>query len=141
MIKRKIVEELERILNENIDTIMFPYQKGNSIRIGKMIVRRHSNGNYKVFDCKDNTLIATLFCKASAVALAKNFAKGNTSCRDKIVETDRRIEKNYNDSLFYKNTMDKTTDDVRYEIAEMRYDISVARTSEYKESLDAYIFS
>jgi hypothetical protein len=33
--KEKILRELEEILNANIDPVLFPYKKGNSIRIGK----------------------------------------------------------------------------------------------------------
>ena len=63
------VKQLEEIISAGLKEVAIPYQKGNSIRIKHMIVRKHSNG-YRVFDCRCNKHIETVFCKTAAVAKA-----------------------------------------------------------------------
>ena len=70
-----IAQELEALINRNLDTSYFPYVKGKSIRIGHIIVRETSFG-FLVFNTKTNKEVDKMFCKTSAVALAKTVAKG-----------------------------------------------------------------
>lgn len=134
----KLVKELENLINNKIDTSYFPYVKGKSIRIGHVIVRETSFG-FLVFDTKNNKEIDKMFCKTSAVALAKTVASGKEYKKD-IVQLDKVIEKNYNDAIFYKYTMRVTKDDIKYNVAETRYDIAASKTKYAKEQLDKYIY-
>jgi hypothetical protein len=134
----KLVIELENLINNKIDTSYFPYVKGKSIRIGHVIVRETSFG-FLVFDTKNNKEIDKMFCKTSAVALAKTVASGKEYKKD-IVQLDKIIEKNYNDAIFYKYTMRVTKDDIKYNVAETRYDIAASKTKYAKEQLDKYIY-
>lgn len=136
----KLVKELETLINNGLDGIYFPYQKGNSIRIGPMIVRSNKKGFYLVYDTRDNIQVARTFCKSSAVAIAKKLAQG-TNCVEKILEIDKRIQKFYNDAVFYKYTMNITTDDVKRDITATRYDIAKCETEAARNRLDQYIFS
>jgi len=138
MINRQIIKDLESILNNNIDETMFPYKKGNSIRIGHIAIRK-TKKDYVIFDCKDNAMIARTFCKTSAVALARSLIKGNDKT-EKILAYDRDIEKHYNDCIFYRYTIEKTDSDFKREITINRYEISRAKTEQIKSKLDHYIF-
>jgi len=140
MIKQSVVKDLEELLNGSIDPSLFPFKKGNSIRIGSFIVRSNKNGSYKVFDCQENKLIAEMFCKTSAVALAKTLAKGQMHTK-KILDLDHEIQKWYNDCLFYKHTLNKSKDPIKLNIIQTRYDIAKHKTANIRSQLDRYIYS
>ena len=133
-----VAKDLEYLINKNLDTSFFPYVKGKSIRIGHIVVRETRFG-FLVFDTIENKEVAKMFCKTSAVALAKTLASGKNQIRT-IKELDHEIQKNYNDAIFYKHTMRVTKDETRYGVAEVRYDIAAARTHAAKEKLDTYIY-
>jgi len=136
----KLVKELELLINKGLEDVYFPYQKGNSIRIGPMIIRYNKKGFYLVYDTRDNLQVARTFCKSSAVAIAKKLAQGS-NCVEKILEIDKRIQKYYNDAVFYKYTMKVTRDDVKRDITSTRYDIARRETEVARNRLDQYIFS
>lgn len=138
MINEKLLNDLEEILNGSIDPVMFPYQKGNSLRIGKYAIRLNK-GRYKIFNCETNALEAIMFCKSSAVALAKTLSKGHET--KQIHDIDRHIQKWYNDCVFYKYTMRKTKDDLKYDVVATRYDIARENTDRARQRLDKYIYA
>lgn len=138
--KPQLIKELENLINSSIDPTMFPYAKGNSIRIGDFVVRSNKKGFHKVFNLATNKLVAETFCKTSAVALAKSMSKGINSLQS-IVSTDREIMKHYNDCVFYKYTMKVSKDDIRRDVASTRYEIARYRTLLAKNQLDRYIYA
>ena len=138
MINKQILKDLQDIIEANLDATMFPYQKGNSIRIGKFVIRDSKVG-YLIYDIEDNKQIAKTFCKTAAVALAKNLHKGRDTKR--VLDLDKVIEKHYNDCVFYRHTIKITKDELKKEITENRYEISKAMTSDAKRRLDSFIFS
>lgn len=138
MINKQILKDLQDIIEANLDATMFPYQKGNSIRIGKFVIR-DSKAGYLIYDIEDNKQIAKTFCKTAAVALAKNLHKGRDTKR--VLDLDKVIEKHYNDCVFYRHTIKITKDEFKKEITENRYEISKAVTSDAKRRLDSFIFS
>jgi hypothetical protein len=140
MINKQLVKELEEIVNGSIDPTMFPYQKGNSIRIGSYAIRLNSSGYHKIYDCKQNILIAETFSKTGAVAIARALSK-NKDARQKILDIDRELQKWYNDCLFYRYTIRKTDDMFRKDVAETRYDIARDKTNSLKKELDKYIYA
>jgi len=138
--KSKLLKDLEELLNDiTIDPTLFPYQKGNSIRIGQYVVRPSKRGGYSVYDCKSNARVAETFSKASALALAKSMAKGYNE-KDYIMDIDLEIQKWYNDCVFYKHNMKKTKDLDRWDILSTRYEIAKDRTEHAKQQLDKIIF-
>jgi len=139
MTENKLLRDLEEILNGSIDPVMFPYKKGNSLRIGKYAVR-NSRGYYKVFDCETNKQVAQMFCKSSAVALAKSLAQGHNSL-ESIKHIDQHIQKWYNDCVFYKHTMKVTKDDIKFDVVSTRYDIARDQTDKARKQLDKYIYA
>lgn len=137
MIDKKLISELEELLN-NVDPSLFPYQKGNSIRIGRYVIRS-SKGTYKIFDCENNIMVAETFCKTSAVALVKSIIKGLSKQRT-ILDLDKEIQKWYNDCVFYKYTMKKTQNEEKYFAVSTRYEIARDKTDYAKRQLDKYIY-
>ena len=136
---KDIVKLLEEIINQNLNEIDFPQVKGNSVRIKHMIVRKSPNG-YLVYDTKNNSQIARTFCKTSAIALAKSIAQGK-DLKKPILKYDEIIKKNYIDSIFYKNTMNNTTDDLKRDVIEIRFLEAKFKTENAKQSLDSIIFA
>ena len=136
-----LAKELENLINNKIDTSYLPYVKGKSIRIGHVIIRETRVGFFLVFDTKENKEIAKMFCKTSAVALAKSVVnKRGCTAINRIINLDKEISKHYNDAVFYKHTMRRTKDYTKYEVAKVRYDIAAAVTKIAKEKLDTFIY-
>ena len=133
-----LAKDLETLINKKIDTSYFPYVKGKSIRIKHIIVRETHFG-FLVFDTKNNKEVGKMFCKTSALALAREVARGKDK-HTRIHELDKIIEKNYMDAVFHKHTMKVTKDDTKYFIASTRYDIAASKTKFAKEELDSYIY-
>ena len=137
----KLAQELENLINNKIDTSYFPYVKGKSIRIGHIIVRETRARFFLVFDTKENKEVAKMFCKTSAVALAKTIAKSKEEADIKrIKELDHTISKNFTDALFYKHTMKVTKDEIKRDVAEMRYEIAAETLWDAKGKLDTFIY-
>ena len=104
MISPKVLKDLQEIIEANIDPTLFPYQKGNSLRIGSIVIRESKKGHL-VYCAKANKQIARTFSKTAAVAIARG---GNVN---KILRPDNEIMKHFNDCLFYKHTMNNSKSD------------------------------
>jgi len=140
MINEKILKDLNEIIESNIDPTMFPYQKGNSIRIGKTVIRKNKNG-YVIYDItKEGSFLYETFCKRAAIALAKAYNK-NRDIEKFVLPLDKEIEKQYIDSIFYKHTISTTKDEFKKEAIEIRYQIAKDRTYAAIKRLDCFIFS
>ncbi|MDA8897160.1 hypothetical protein N9I97_00135 [bacterium] len=137
--KSNLVEELKKLIEENLDPSMFPYAKGNSIRIGSLVIRENKKG-FHIHDLKTKDHIATTFSKTAAVAIAKNLAKGHNVTAN-VIDLDKVIEKNFSDALFYSHTLRTTKDEMKKEVTETRLDIAKIRTEDAKRHLDCMIFN
>ena len=58
--KKPSISELKALIEQGLENIHFPYVKGNSVRIGNMVVRTSKNGNF-VFDMKCKKQVAHTF--------------------------------------------------------------------------------
>jgi hypothetical protein len=58
-----------------------------------------------------------------------------------IEKNDSIFEKNYADTLIYKQTYRKTTDDVRKDTALWRYEIAHAKAKQAKQAIDTVFYS
>lgn len=134
-----VLKSLEDIINRGVEEVSLPYVKGNSIRIKHIVVRRSAAG-WLVYNSKTHNQVARLFCKSSAIAMAKSLAEGRGTKRT-IQELDKVIQKNYYDCLFYRNTIEKTKDSIKRAITQNRFEVSVTNTKKAKKSLDSIIFS
>lgn len=131
-------QELKKLIEENLDPSMFPYCKGNSIRIGSIVIRENKKG-FHIHDIKHKEHIATTFCKTAAVAIAKNLSKGQNVTAN-VMKIDRVIEKNFSDAMFFSHTLRTTKDELKKDITETRLDIAKTRTEDAKRHLDYMIF-
>jgi hypothetical protein len=136
MIKHTLLSDLQALVNK-IDAIDLPYHKGNHIRIGQVIITERKY-DYTVYDKKNNHEYVT-FCKTSAVALAKTLAD-NKNYKSKILELDKKIQKNYMDCMFFRNSLKLAKTVERKEILRTRYEIAKAETKVAKDKLDHFIF-
>jgi len=86
-----------------------------------------------------NSRVATTHFKISAIAIAKSSAEGKDVVA-RVLYTDTELLKHYNDAVFYRNRINKTTDMDVVESRMARLDISIARSKVLKENLDKFIF-
>jgi len=135
---KTVIQQLEDLVNDNVKDVILPYKKGNSIIIGKCIIRKTVRGYY-IFDKIQNKKIAETYCQASALAYGRTYNKNSEQAQE-ILEIDRMLEKHCNDSMFHQHTLDTTSNSVRADIAEMRLDISKSRAESTRQLLDRYIF-
>src|SRR6056300_1140027 len=139
MYSEKLLNELEEIINKGLEEVSLPYQKGNSIRIKHIVIRKSPKG-YLIYNTKDNIQVARTQFKSTAIAIAKNLAQGRDII-SKISDLDIQLLKHYNDALFYKNVIKKTNDPKVLEVREVRLEISLTRSEQVRKQLDRYIFN
>jgi hypothetical protein len=138
MINTALLNELQHLIEDKLDPSLFPYQKGNSIRIGKIVVRDSKKG-FLIYDCQENKQVAITFSKTAALALAKSLSKGTNNISI-VMDLDKTIQKNYMDALFFTNTIKTTNDEFKKDVVLTRLEIAKARTAKAKSALDSIIF-
>ena len=138
MTTENLLYDLEEIVNRGLEDSAIPHQRGNSIRIKHVVVRKSPKG-YLIYNAKENCQVARVVFKTTAVAIAKNLAQGN-DITEKLIEYDKVMLKHYNDAVFYKNSIKKCKDDFIREIRETRLDISIEESRRVRSQLDRFIF-
>lgn len=123
---------------EKVDPVLFPVTNGEKINIGSYSIRPCNRGGYLIKSYKTNAIVAETYSKAAAVAIAKTLSK-NKNYLKKILELDHVIEKHQVDCMFYKYTMKKTNNPVKYETTAYRYDISKQKTREARAKINKFI--
>ena len=138
--KKPSISELKALIEQGLENIPFPYVKGNSVRIGNMVVRTSKNGNF-VFDMKCKKQVAHTFSKTAAIAIAKNCAHGKKYIIEDVLRIDHEIEKNYNDAVFFQHSYKKSDDGLRKEVLECRLDIATTKIDKGRSRLEDYIYN
>jgi hypothetical protein len=138
MITEKLLNDLEEIVNRGLEDSAIPHQRGNSIRIKHVIIRKSPKG-YLIYDAKENKQVVRTYFKTTAVAIAKNLAQGK-DITEQAMEFDITMLKHYNDAVFYKHAIRNTTDDAKKEIRETRLDVAIQESRRVRSLLDRYIF-
>mgnify|MGYP001434338770 FL=1 len=138
--KKPSISELKALIEQGLENIPFPYVKGNSVRIGNMVVRTSKNGNF-VFDMKCKKQVAHTFSKTAAIAIAKNCAHGKKYIIEDVLRIDHEIEKNYNDAVFFQHSYKKSDDELRKEVLECRLDIATTKIDKGRSRLEDYIYN
>lgn len=135
-----IADELLNLIDSSTENlkIALPYQRGNSIRIKNLAIRKNAKG-YQIYNVATNSRVATTHFKISAIAIAKSSAEGKDVVA-RVLCTDNELLKHYNDAVFYKNRINKSTDMDVVESRMHRLDISIAKSKVLKENLDKFIF-
>tara|TARA_B100000683_G_C12447712_1_gene538798 strand:+ start:395 stop:823 length:429 start_codon:yes stop_codon:yes gene_type:complete len=135
---KELIQALKDLVDSQID-IPIPYAKGNSIRLKHIIIRKHRNG-YRIFDLNTNKIIANTFSKTGAVAIAKCVVDKQEQKVKEILGLDQDLAKFYNDAVFYKHTIEHTTDDLRRDAAFTRFEIANDKAMQIKYSIESFIY-
>ena len=136
---QKLRNDLDAIMEKGLNRVHMPYAKGKSVRIRNTVIRETKQG-FLVFDVKTHKRIGEFFSKRGAIAYAKAREKSNNVACIDIANLDNMLCKHYMDSLFFKNTIEKTTDSVRREATEIRFEISKDKTYDLIAQIDRNIF-
>lgn len=121
MINEKFSSEFKELLQKPLDPTLFPVKTGDRINIGSYSIRCQ-DGMYSIKSYKSNKIIAETFTKTAAVAAAKCLNKDKDIST--ILKLDDIAAKHRTDCLFYKHTLKKTTNNLKWEATWVRYDIS-----------------
>ena len=130
-------ETLKELVYSNIDTVLFPVKKGNRINIGSYSIK-YSRGEYSIKCYRTNSVVATTFSKAAALAIAKRLNKNERI--EHILDLDHFVAKHASDCMFYEHTMNTTTSDVKREVTQTRYDISKAHERVTLDKIKKFIY-
>ena len=118
-----LAQELEQIVTAGLQQVAIPYEKGNSIRLKYIAIRKHKNG-YKLFDCKRNAHVVTTFTKTAAIAIAKSIVE-NKNDMEQILRLDDKVAKHYMDALFAKRSYESSNNLTKKDSAEILFDIAM----------------
>ena len=138
MTTEQLLNDLEEIVNRGLEDSAIPHQRGNSIRIKHVIIRKSPKG-YLIYDAKENKQVVRTYFKTTAVAIAKNLAQG-IDITETAMEFDDTMLKHYNDAIFYRNSIRNTSDVNKREIREVRLDVAIQESQRVRSLLDRYIF-
>ena len=137
MNSQKLTNDLIELIDKGLEDLPVPYIKGNSIRIGPMVVRTSKHGNL-VYDTSTNKKVAHTFSKTAAIAIAKNYKKSRNIV-ERCMPIDDTIAKHFNDAVFFKHGMRNATPE-RCDILETRLDISLDKAYDARARLERFIF-
>ena len=137
---KELAKELEEIVVHGLSQVPIPYEKGNSIRVKNIVIRKHKNG-YRIFDISTNKHVVTTFTKTAALAIAKIVGeRGNSNDIKDIIVLDNKVCKNYMDALFAKRAIEVSKDITRIEASEVKFDIATDRAWSSLAQIESYIF-
>jgi hypothetical protein len=120
---------------------MFVPINGRTFRFKNYMIVHGPDDRWNVFLMPRKRLIANTFLKVSAFAIAKLHDKGKSSIINRIEKEDARFQKNYLDSVFYKNTMKISKDASRKDTALWRFEIVNQEVKSAKGQIDALFYS
>ena len=140
MIDNSKLKLLEQVVNSGLDGVIIPYKKGNSIRIGKVAIRKSQKGEYNLYDTSVNKKIGCASSINSAVAIAKNYAEKDFVPTE-VFRLDKIIEKYSNDIMHYQYTLKNTKNTFTREIMEIRLECAKDEADRAKNRLDKFIFN
>lgn len=126
-----------KILEKHLESGLIPYSKGNTTSIGDYKIIETKKG-YVVKPLKSNNTIAVTFSKTAAFAVAKTLNKNTTSIK-KILDLDKQIAKDYTDCIYYKHTIEHTSDSMLKDAVRTRFDLSYYKTQKNKKRLESFI--
>ena len=137
---KQLAKELEEIVVSGLTQIPIPYEKGNSIRVKNIVIRKHKNG-YRIFDISTNKHVVTTFTKTAALAIAKVVAeRGDSNDIKDIIVLDNTVSKHYMDAVFAKRAIEISKDITRIEASEVKFDIATDKAWSSLAQIESYIF-
>lgn len=122
--------------------IITPVSK-NVFRYKNYLVTRDRTGGWNVFLINGNTKrhIESTFLKVSAFAICKAHDKNKYNVILDIKKEDSIFERNYLDSLFFKNTYNTSTDYDKKDTALWRLEIVHEKAALAKKKIDRIFYS
>lgn len=121
--------------------IFVPINK-DTIKYKNYLVTRDAPNGWNIFCLESRKKhIANTFLKVSAFAVVKLHEKRQTHRIDEVLHNDQIFEKNYIDSLYYKNTVKKTNDLQTKDTALWRYEIAHEKAKKSKRTIDGIFYS
>lgn len=133
-----VYKQLETIITYGVKDNPLPYKKGNSIRIGKLVIRESKTQGYIIFDCENNKQVDVVSSLRGALAMSILYMKDRDYKTVKVL--DQKYFKHYNDAVFYKETIKKTSSESRKMLLEDRLDIAQCTIDSVSKSLEDIIF-
>jgi len=135
-------EKLEaQIYDMAVRSGMFVPLNTRSFKFKNYMVIRGPDDSWNVFHMPRKSLIATTFLKVSAFAIAKLHDKKWVTRITDIEKEDKRFQKNYNDLVFYKNTMKVAKDNVTKDTALWRFEIVNEHVKASKAQIDSIFYA
>ena len=131
--------KLAHLIDSGTKRNPLPMVKGNSIRIGKVAVRYSKNKGYILFDCESSKQFYVAGSKIGALAIAKEYSIDKDITL--VMEYDKEYSKHENDCLFYEYTMENSTNQMKQDLALVRYEVSKAHKERASQKLEAIIFN
>lgn len=138
MIQKKLSDKLAELIDQSIQKYCLPIQKGNSIRIKHIVVRKNKH-NYLVIDLRYNKQIATFFSKTGAIACAVHCVEGGSNVAY-IVAQDRKLQEKYQDCVSYKHIINNSDSEEYKQTATIRYQIAWEDLNNIKQTLLDIVF-
>lgn len=136
--EKSLSKKLAQLIDAGTKRNPLPMVKGNSIRIGKVVIRYSRNKGYILFDCEDSKQICIAASKPGALAIAKNH--NAQLCITSAILYDKEYSKHDNDCLFYEHTICNTDNVFKQDLAQVRLEISRAHRDNAYRKLEAIIF-
>ena len=121
--------------------IFVPINK-DTIKYKNYLVTRDTPYGWNVFFLGTRKQhIGNTFLKVSAFAVVKLHEKRQTHRIDEIFRNDQIFEKNYVDSIYYKNTIKRSNDPQTRDTALWRYEIAHDKAKRSKRIIDGIFYS
>lgn len=140
---QETARDLESMLKDMaLNSGMFVPLNKDTIKCKNYLVTRDTPDGWNVVLLdKRKKHIANTFLKVSALAIVKLHQKRQLHRIDDVLRNDQIFEKNYVDSLYYKNTYKKSSDEQVKDTAQWRYEIAHAKAKHCKQAIDAMFYS
>lgn len=136
------IQDFEKMIFEIASNHMFVGIGKNNLKYKNFLVRKENNAWISYIIHRNQKIkIAETFLKVSALSVCKLHEKNRSFLIKTIVEKDKTFEKNYIDSIYYKNTYKKTKNiDLKY-TSLWRYEISHGKAKVAKQYIDKEFYS
>jgi len=112
-----------------------------TIKYKNYMIIKGPDDRWNVFLMPKKLLIVSTFLKASALAIAKFHDSYKSHRIQQIEKEDAIFQKNYLDSIFYKNTIEKTKDPVTRDTASWRLDLVKTKIKSSKSLINNIFYS
>jgi len=136
------IQDFEKMIFEIASNHMFVNLDKNTLKYKQFVVEKRQGiwSSYYILKGK-KIKISETFLKVSALAVCKLHEKKKNKSIEEIVKKDRLFEKNYIDSVYYKNTFKRTRDQLLKDTALWRYEISHGKAKSAKQYIDKEFYS